>query len=103
MTVAVARVGWDLLSVAALAYSCVLVLKLAGYRPSRIVVAGVVAAAVALDPVWQTLFLGQINLILLAVVLTDIWRVSRGSSGVTGLGVGVAGAANLTPPIRLGL
>ncbi len=99
LPLAVARVGWDLLSVAALAYSCVLVLKLAGYRPSRIVVAGVVAAAVALDPVWQTLFLGQINLILLALILTDIWRVSRGSSGVTGIGVGVAAAIKLTPAI----
>ncbi len=99
LPLAVARVGWDLLSVAALAYSCVLVLKLAGYRPSRIVVAGVVAAAVALDPVWQTLFLGQINLILLALILTDIWRVSRGSSGVTGIGVGIAAAIKLTPAI----
>ena len=80
LPLAVARVLWDLASVAALAYSCILILKLAGYRPSRIMVAGVVAAAMALDPVWQTLFLGQINLILLALILTDIWLVSRGSS-----------------------
>jgi len=99
LPLAVARVGWDLLSVAALAYSCVLVLKLGGYRPSRIMVAGVAAAAVALDPVWQTLFLGQINLILLALILTDVWRVSRGSSGLTGIGVGIAAAIKLTPAI----
>ena len=102
LPLAVARVGWDLLSVAALAYSCVLILKLAGYRPSRLAVAGVVAASVALDPVWQTLFLGQINLILLALILTDVWRVSRGSSGsssLTGAGVGIAAAIKLTPAI----
>ena len=80
LPLAVARVLWDLASVAALAYSCTLILKIAGYRPSRIMVAGVVAAAMALDPVWETLFLGQINLILLALILTDIWLVSRGSS-----------------------
>ena len=78
LPLAVARVGWDLVSVVALAYSCVIILKLAGYRPSRLMVAGLVAAAMALDPVYQTLFLGQINLILLALILTDVWRVSRG-------------------------
>jgi hypothetical protein len=101
LPLAVARVGWDLVSVAALAYSCVLILKLAGYRPTRIMVAGLVAAAMALDPVYQTLFLGQINLILLALILTDVWHVSRGRDagfGV-GIGVGVAAAIKLTPAI----
>ena len=93
----VARVGWDLVSLAALACSCVVVLKLAGYRPSRIQVACVVAASMALDPVYQTLFLGQINLLLLALILTDIWRVSRGRAA--GIGVGIAAAIKLTPAI----
>jgi hypothetical protein len=97
LPLAVARVLWDLVSVAALAYSCVLVLKLAGYRPSRLVVAVAVAAAMALDPVWQTLFLGQINLILLALILTDVWRVSQGRAA--GIGVGIAAAIKLTPAI----
>lgn len=101
LPLAVARVGWDLVSVVALAYSCVLITKLAGYRPSRIMVAGVVAAAMALDPVYETLFLGQINLILLALILTDIWRVSRGrDAGIgAGIGVGIAAAIKLTPAI----
>ena len=43
--------GWDLVSVVALAYSCARILKIAGYRPTRIMVAGFVAAAMALDPV----------------------------------------------------
>jgi hypothetical protein len=101
LPLAVARVLWDLVSVAALAWSCVLVLKLAGYRPSRLQVAGVAAAAMALDPVYETLFLGQINLILLALILTDIWRVSRGPGyGLSaGIGIGVAAAIKLTPAI----
>jgi len=79
LPLAVARVGWDLVSVAALAYSCVITLKLAGYRPSRLMTAGLVAAAIALDPVYQTLFLGQINLILLALILTDVRPTGRRS------------------------
>ncbi len=97
LPLAVARVGWDLVSVVALAYSCILIVKLAGYRPSRLMVAGLVAAAMALDPVYETLFLGQINLILLALILTDIWRVSHGR--VAGIGVGIAAAIKLTPAI----
>ena len=48
LPLAVARVLWDLVSVVALAYSCVIIGKLAGYRPSRIMVAGVVAVAMGL-------------------------------------------------------
>ncbi len=96
-----ARVLWDLVSLAALGYSCAITLKLAGYRPSRTIVAGVVAAAIALDPVYQTLFLGQINLILLALILTDVWHVSRGrdTGRLVGIGVGIAAAIKLTPAI----
>jgi alpha-1,2-mannosyltransferase len=92
-----ARVGWDLVSVASLGYSCAVILRFAGYRPSRIAVAGLVAAAMVLYPVWGTLFLGQINLILLALILTDAWRVSRGHPA--GIGVGIAAAVKLTPAI----
>src|SRR6516162_4309932 len=92
-----ARVAWDLVSVAALAYCVVLTLRLAGYRPSRLMIAGVTAAAMALDPVYETLFLGQINLILLALILTDVWRASRGRTA--GIGVGLAAAIKLTPAI----
>jgi hypothetical protein len=78
LPLAVARVLWDLASVAALVWAVVLTLKLGGYRPSRLAIAGVCAAALALDPAYQTLFLGQINLILLALMLTDVWRVASG-------------------------
>ena len=46
---------------------------------------------------YQTLFLGQINLILLALILTDVWRVADGRNAR--LGVGVAAAVKLTPAI----
>ena len=98
LPLAVARVAWDLACVAALAYSLVLMLRLAGYRPGRLAVAGATAAALALDPVYQTLFLGQVNLFLLALVMTDVWLVSGGSRRA-GLGVGIAAAVKLTPAI----
>jgi alpha-1,2-mannosyltransferase len=97
LPLAVARVLWDLASVAALAYSCLISLKLAGYRPSLAMVAGITAAAFALDPVYQTLFLGQIDLILLALILADVWRARNGRSA--GVLVGVAAAIKLTPAI----
>ena len=36
LPLAVARVGWDLVSVAALAYSCTRIVQIAGYRPTRL-------------------------------------------------------------------
>jgi alpha-1,2-mannosyltransferase len=102
LPLAVARVLWDLLTVAALAWSCVQVLQLAGYRPSRTMVAGLTAASIALEPVWQTLFLGQINLILLALILTDMRRLAQGrvaDSNTVGIGIGIAAAIKLTPAI----
>jgi hypothetical protein len=102
LPLAVARVFWDLLSVAALAWSCVQVLRLAGYRPSRTMAAAMIAASVILEPVWQTLFLGQINLILLALMMTDIRRLAQGrvaDSSTVGIGIGIAAAIKLTPAI----
>ncbi len=92
-----ARVLWDLVSVAALAVSCVLTLRLAGRETSRATVILFVAGALLLEPVYHTLFLGQINLILLALILTDVWRVSRGRPA--GIGVGIAAAIKLTPGV----
>lgn len=92
-----ARVLWDLASVVALAAACAVVLKLAGVRPSRRAVAATLAGTLPLAPVYHTLFQGQINLILLAMVFTDIWRVSRGRPA--GIGIGVAAAIKLTPAI----
>jgi len=50
-----------------------------------------------LEPVYHTLLQGQINLILLALVLADVWRASRDRPA--GIGVGIAAAIKLTPAI----
>jgi alpha-1,2-mannosyltransferase len=52
-----------------------------------------------LEPVWRTIFLGQINLILMALVVVDVLVITvRGSRG-GGVLVGIAAAVKLTPLI----
>ncbi|ROO88288.1 alpha-1,2-mannosyltransferase [Actinocorallia herbida] len=93
----VARVLWQLGSVAAFAWACDSALRLAGRRPSRPVLAAAVALGLLLEPVWHTLFLGQVNLFLIALVLADLRRVAEGRPA--GIGVGIAAAVKLTPGI----
>jgi alpha-1,2-mannosyltransferase len=57
------------------------------------------AIALALEPVWKTLFLGQINLILMAFVVLDVLVLSRHGSRWAGVLIGVAAAIKLTPLI----
>jgi hypothetical protein len=95
--IVIARVMWELASVVAFASACVTTLKLAGYRASRTAVAAVVVTGLLLEPMWHSLFLGQINLFLLALILIDVRRVSRGRHA--GIGVGIAAAIKLTPAI----
>jgi hypothetical protein len=97
MPVVMARLTWELASVVALASACVTALKLAGFSASRTVTVAVLAAALTLEPVYHTLYLGQVNVFLLALVLTDIWRASQGRHA--GIGIGVAAAIKLTPGI----
>jgi alpha-1,2-mannosyltransferase len=89
----VVKLLWELGTVAALGWCCAVVLTLAGRRPRW----SVVAAALFLEPVWHTLFLGQINLLLAALVLTDLRRLHLGRGA--GIGIGVAAAIKLTPAI----
>lgn len=76
----------------------VLCRKMLGERISAPVVGTSALLAVActfLEPVRTTLFYGQINLVLMALVL---WDVSRGDrSRLRGIGVGVAAGIKLTP------
>jgi hypothetical protein len=95
---ALAQVGWELVSVAALAVVAYAILKLAGRQPGRLEIAAVTAVGVLLEPVYRTLFDGQINLVLLAVVAMDVWWVSQGRRG-GGAGIGIAAALKLTPGI----
>ncbi|WAL64933.1 glycosyltransferase 87 family protein [Amycolatopsis cynarae] len=52
-----------------------------------------------LEPVWRTVFLGQINLILMALVVVDVLVISARDSRAGGILVGVAAAVKLTPLI----
>ena len=94
---AVGQVLWALASVAGFAVACHLTLKLAGARPSWTATAGVTAAGLAAEPVYHTLFNGQINTILLALVLADVWRAAQGRRA--GIAIGIAAAIKLTPGI----
>ena len=89
--------AWELATVAAFASACVLALRLAGCRPSKAAVAAVVGAGLLLEPVYHTLYLGQVNVFLLALVLADIWRVAQGKRA--GVGIGLSAAIKLTPAI----
>jgi hypothetical protein len=95
---ALAQVLWELASVAALAVAACAILKLARWRPTRAEIAAVTAVSLLLEPVYHTLFNGQVNLILLAIVAVDVWWVSEGRRG-GGVGVGIAAALKLTPGI----
>ncbi len=88
-------VAWELGTLAALAWSARACLRLAGYQPAPVVTAAVTAAGVLLEPVYHTLFLGQVNVFLLALVLADIRRVAAGRPA--GIGIGLAAAIKLVP------
>jgi hypothetical protein len=93
----IGQVGWQLASLAGLACASVTTLNLAGYRPSRTAIAAMVAGAITLEPMYHTLYLGQINFILLALILLDVRRAAQGRPA--GLGIGLAAALKLTPLI----
>lgn len=57
------------------------------------------AGAILLEPVWRTISLGQVNLILLALVMVDVLVVCARGSGWGGVLIGVAAAVKLTPLI----
>ena len=85
---------WTGASVAALAAVVVLVRHELDRPAPGWLVALVTAGALALEPVWQNLTFGQVNLILMLAVLLDLVRPERRWSGVL---VGVAAGVKLTP------
>jgi len=97
LPLAAARVVWDAASLAALAVAVRATYVLAGRRPAAQDLTVAVAGCLLLEPVWHTLFLGQINLVLLAAVLVDVQRIAAGRIG--GVGIGLAAAVKLTPAI----
>ena len=83
---------------AALAVIVVVSLRSLGYRsgPGRLgMTLTFTAAALALEPVAQTVGLGQVNLVLAALCLWDLCLPD--DSRVKGVGVGLATAVKLTP------
>lgn len=98
------QIGWGLLAVASV-LSLTLVVRLCvaalPARPSWLtpVRAAVLVPVLSLgfEPVWRTMLLGQINLVLLALVVVDVLAL-KGSRFGGGL-IGVAAAVKLTPLI----
>ncbi|MFJ4616697.1 glycosyltransferase family 87 protein [Streptomyces sp. NPDC088812] len=67
---------------------------------------GAVLAACALalfEPLRDTFSFGQVNLLLLALVLTDCLLLSTGRTRWAGIGIGLAAAVKLTPALFIGL
>jgi alpha-1,2-mannosyltransferase len=90
----VLKFAWTAAGVALVVFVVRRSAALLGWRAEPAVVALLAAVLLALDPVRTTFYLGQINVVLLAVVLADVtgrpgrWR---------GIGVGLAAAVKLTP------
>ena len=62
------------------------------------------ACALALfEPLRDTFSFGQVNLLLLALVLVDAWLLATGRERWAGAGIGLAAAVKLTPAIFIGL
>ncbi|SDH61106.1 alpha-1,2-mannosyltransferase [Rhodococcus triatomae] len=90
--------SWLVFNLAVLLAAVVLCWRLLGYRTTPYLV--LVSAAIALgstflEPVRTTLYYGQINLVLMALVLWDFSRPE--SSRYRGIAVGVAAGIKLTP------
>ncbi len=85
---------WTGASLAALAGVVVVVKTAFGRLSPGWLVALVAGGALLLEPVWQNLTFGQVNLFLMLVVLWDLLRPERRWSGVL---VGIAAGVKLTP------
>ncbi|WP_315903688.1 glycosyltransferase 87 family protein [Streptomyces rhizosphaerihabitans] len=55
------------------------------------------------EPVRDTFSFGQVNLVLLALVLSDAWLLSSGRGRRAGVGIGLAAAIKLTPALFIAL
>ncbi|MFK0117844.1 glycosyltransferase family 87 protein [Streptomyces sp. NPDC090994] len=55
------------------------------------------------EPLRDTVSFGQVNLILLALVLADGWLLATGRVRWAGVGIGLAAAVKLTPALFIGL
>ncbi|PRX44313.1 alpha-1,2-mannosyltransferase [Prauserella shujinwangii] len=94
---------WGVLLAGSVLALAVVVRTLLGTGPDRpagaLLLPGLTLAALLLEPVWKTLFLGQINLVLMALIVVDVLVLSVRGSRWGGVLVGVASAVKLTPLI----
>jgi alpha-1,2-mannosyltransferase len=99
IAVAPLRAATDVVNLALIVVVAILSCRLAGIDARRRVTAVcvLIAAAPWSEPVFTTLRLGQINLLLLALVLWDFTRPA--SSRARGIGVGLAAAIKVTPAV----
>src|SRR5262249_9922505 len=98
------RWAMTLASLAALGLTLWIVFGALGYRDRPAIRAGatlgVSALALATEPVQQTLALGQVNLLLMLLIVADLLAVPEGRSRWwQGLGIGIAAGVKLTPLI----
>lgn len=84
---------WTGASIGALAAVVVVTLRALDRPAPGWLVAVLVAGALAMEPVWQNLTFGQVNLVLMLVVIVDLVHPRRGS----GVLVGLAAGLKLTP------
>jgi alpha-1,2-mannosyltransferase len=96
LTALPAGLAWGIVSTASVV-SLAVVIKVCARTSGKVAVAGLTVLALGLEPVWKTLFLGQINLILMALVVVDVLVLA--GSRWSGVWVGVAAAVKLTPLI----
>ena len=85
---------WTGASAGALGACIVLARRTVGRTTPAWLVVALALAALALEPVWQNLTFGQVNLLLMLVVLLDVLRPERRLSGVA---LGIVAGAKLTP------
>jgi alpha-1,2-mannosyltransferase len=102
----VLRWAMTLASLAALGLSLWLTFGALGYRDRTAVrlaaTLGVSALALATEPVQQTLALGQVNLLLMLLVVADLLTVGADAGRTRwwhGIGIGIAAGVKLTPLI----
>ena len=99
------QVLWSLLNLAALFAVAALSIRAARPQWSRRTACGIAAlallAVLRLNPDALTLALGQVNIVIVLLVLADLTCVLRAGSRrlPTGIGVGIAAAVKLTPLI----
>lgn len=85
---------WTGASTGALGAAVVVVRRALGRPSPAWLVVLVSVAALALEPMWQNVTFGQINLVLMLAVLVDLLRPERRLSGVA---LGIAAGVKLTP------